>query len=410
MTQNTQHQNNQQTGPFRGRFFDGKTADEHIVTVAFDPDGISMDAVPGEGEGSWHWLWRDVRLEHLGQDRMRLNNLSAGDATLVVPLDAASQINQFAPIVLSGKRERRRLLSLVTGLTIVSALIGWVIFIGVPVASGPLARATPKEFEIKMGETMASQASMLFQICDDAEPAIRTLMPVINEIAETGEVGFPITFQFIDWEVPNAFALPGGQVMATKGLLKAVEDDQEAFMGVITHELGHVRARDSMQAFYQSNGLGVVLTVVIGGPTLAQQTVLISSRLNQLRYSRGQETRADETAYEIMLAMGLDPAALARSFEAIEQFSEPLTEGFDADVDVPEWLLTHPDTDGRIKRALEQSRPSTRRLFTDEQWATIRTACGADEVEKHSASDVEVIIDDEGKVVIIDGVEIQLPE
>ena len=154
----------------------------------------------------------------------------------------------------------------------------------------------------------------------------------------------------------------------------------------------------------------MVLTVVIGGPTLAQQTVLISSRLNQLRYSRGQETRADETAYEIMLAMGLDPAALARSFDAIVKYSPVEDDEFNADVNIPEWLLTHPDTEGRIKRALEQSRPSTRRLFTDEQWATIRTACGADEVEKHSASDVEVIIDDEGKVVIIDGVEIQLPE
>jgi len=373
------------------RFFDGESALEHVVTVGFDLEGLSIRSDNNQ-EQQWFWYYRDVLLVSQSQEEFRLGNGKIEDAILILPHGAEDKINNRMPDLLSGRVQRRRMTGLVIGLVSISALITAGLFVGIPAASGPLARMTPKDYEITMGENFAAQINTFIKPCANADEALSLIEPVINRMAVSGNVGFPIEFQFVRMGTPNAFALPGGQVMATKGLLRVVEDDQEAFMAVIAHELGHVRARDGMQAFYRNAGLGILLEVITGGSGLAQQSIQLSGQINQMRHSRIQESRADETAFEILNEVGINPEALARAFEDI---TRKVQEREDADsteeiiqiekkkkkrrIKIPGWLNSHPNTSNRIKDARAASTPSTTKLFTDKEWTVIQQACATPE-------------------------------
>lgn len=349
-----------------GRFFDGQSAAAHEVDAEFSAEGV---AIRGGGVDVI-WPARDLRVGDRSGSEIRFQSRRDPDARLAVPTSAEDRIWTVLPDLLSGARERRRMTALVLSLIVGAAAVGGLVFFGAPAASGPLAERTPKAFEIQMGENVASQINLFLKPCG-GEPDRKAIAAVIDAMAEAGDVGFPIRFQIVRNAAPNAFALPGGQVMATSGLLDAVGDDQEAFLAVMAHELGHVRARDSLKAIYRNAGAGAVLDIVTGGSGAAQQAVIVAGQLNQLRHTRRQEAAADEAAAEILLASNLDPAALARAFNAI--LSMPGDNAGDADP--PTWASSHPDTKARIEKAKARARASGSPPIPNGDWAIISKTC-----------------------------------
>lgn len=357
---------------FDARFFDGKSGHEQKARVSVSGDGLQIDA---EREQAF-WRFRDISTGPKTDHEIRLGNRKTPDAVLILPIDAGDALLAAAPDIFSGDRERNRMIGLVTALVAGAAIVTVGIFFGVPAASGPLAQRTPKDLEIQIGENLASQINSFLKPCGETA-ALDQIRPVIDELAAKGEVGFPIKFQFVRASAPNAMALPGGQVMATSGLLEALGDDQEAFLAVMAHELGHVRARDGMRAVYRNAGLGAALEIITGGSGAAQQAVLIGGQLSQLRHTRVQETAADEAAMEILAASGHDPASLGRAFEAITGFKYAPDDDDEDGRDLPTWLRTHPDTDERIKAAMARKSEPGPLPLTEEEWRIVAGACPA---------------------------------
>jgi Zn-dependent protease with chaperone function len=348
------------------RYFDGRTAAGHDVEAEFSAQGV---AIRGETINV-AWPARDLRVADRDGREIRLKSARDEAARLVIPASAEDQIWTVLPGLLSGEGERRRMTALIGVLVAGAAAVAGLVFFGAPAASGPLAERTPKDLEIQMGENVAGQINLFMKPCGDGD-GLEGLTSVIDDMALKGDVGFPIRFQLVRNSAPNAFALPGGQVMATSGLLEAVGDDQEAFLAVMAHELGHVRARDSLKAIYRNAGAGVVLDIVTGGSGAAQQAVIIAGQLNQLRHTRKQETAADDAAAEILIASNLDPAALARAFDAILSAASP-----DGDEgDLPDWASSHPDTRARIEKAKARAKAGGPPPISADDWAAIKKAC-----------------------------------
>lgn len=348
------------------RYFDGRTAAGHDVEAAFASEGVT---IRGAGADVF-WPAKHLRVAARNNHEIRLSNVREGDARLVVSARDAAVIDAALPDLLSGEPERRRMTALVLSLIAGAAVVAAGVFFGAPAASGPLAERTPKDVEIRMGENVAGQINLFLKPCG-ADGDVALLSAAIEAMGETGEVGFPITFQIVDSPIPNAFALPGGQVMTTRGLLEATAQDQEAFFAVMAHELGHVRARDSLKAIYRNAGAGVVLDIVTGGSGAAQQAVIIAGQLNQLRHTRRQESAADEAAYEILRASSLDPAALARAFDLILG----ALPGDDEDDDMPAWARSHPNTKERIEKAKARAAPGGLPPIAPENWAKVARTC-----------------------------------
>lgn len=360
---------------FHGRFFDGESAVAVEATATFEPSGLFIET-PAH---AFSWTYREIHRLDSNADECRLGAKSAPDAILVLPNTACDALSETAPKHHGPGAIGRRFGATVMIMVAAAAIIAAILFIGVPAASGPMANATPRSFETQIGANMAAQIQTVFRRCgNDAAHAL--IDPVIEDMAMRGDVGFDIEFEFVRTAAPNAFALPGGQVMATAGLLEAVGEDQEAFLAVMAHELGHVRGRDGMQAFYRNAGLGVLLEIITGGSGVAQQAVLIGGQLTQLRHTREQEARADKAAFDIMERTGLDPAALARAFEAITGQVEAISEEQEkSDRKFPNWLKTHPDTQERIDAAKAQATTGDELPLSAEEWAIVLKACAKED-------------------------------
>jgi predicted Zn-dependent protease len=129
----------------------------------------------------------------------------------------------------------------------------------------------------------------------------------------------PYRFAIADMPEPNAFALPGGYVYVSRGLL-AYANTEDELAGVVGHEIGHVAARHAAQRETRSMGVGLlsVLGTIAAGVVGGAQAASAVSQLGQVAgagmiasYSRDQERQADSIGQELAAAGGWDPMGLA---------------------------------------------------------------------------------------------------
>jgi len=155
-------------------------------------------------------------------------------------------------------------------------------------------------------------------------------------------------FQVLDTPVINAFALPGGYVYVTRGILARMSSEDE-LAAVIGHEMTHVDARHSASQLSKQALAGFGLTALsILSPDVAQKAgglVDASLQLAFLGYSRDDEREADEGGITYMEAAGYNPRGAAKMFHmflALEEKEPSSMERF---------LLSHPPTQERLEYA-----------------------------------------------------------
>lgn len=165
----------------------------------------------------------------------------------------------------------------------------------------------------------------------------------------------PWKFQFhllADEKTVNAFALPGGQIFITLGLLNDLQTEAQ-LAGVLAHEMGHVIERHSAQQMAK-NQLGQMLVVAVGtaasddqGGTSNSPAMIaaIVNQMIQLRYSRGDESQADTWGIKLMSQVGYDPRAMIQVMEILKKATGRGGQ--------PEMLQTHPNPDLRIQQINE---------------------------------------------------------
>jgi beta-barrel assembly-enhancing protease len=165
----------------------------------------------------------------------------------------------------------------------------------------------------------------------------------------------PYYFQFhllADPQTVNAFALPGGQIFITVGLLKLLDSEDE-IAGVLGHEIGHVVGRHSNEQMAKAQlSQGLVNAVVMAGGTdygmAAGQMAQFVSQLKNTAYGRGDELESDQLGVRFMVRAGYDPNALIRVMAVLKKAA--------AGRAPPEFLSTHPDPDNRVERIKEAIR------------------------------------------------------
>jgi predicted Zn-dependent protease len=220
--------------------------------------------------------------------------------------------------------------------------------------------------EQEIGEEQHPQVLMQFGgPYDDAElqSYVSRIGDELAAVSELPELDF--TFTVLNSEVINAFALPGGYVYITRGLL-ALADNEAELAGVMAHEIGHVTARHSAQRYSRGvlaqGGLaiGTVLAGVLGGGAaadLVQQAGGLGAQAYLAGYSRDQEFQADELGVRYMARAGYDPTAMSSFLEKLERNDQLMRRLSDRDGADPasSWFATHPRTPDRVLRAAEQA-------------------------------------------------------
>ena len=167
-------------------------------------------------------------------------------------------------------------------------------------------------------------------------------------LAATSErPNLPWSFHVVDDPVVNAFALPGGFIYVTRGILAHLNSEAE-LAGVVGHEIGHVTARHSVSQMSKQQLAQIGLAVgTIASPEFERVGGLVSAGLGVLflKYSRDAERQADDLGLRYMRRVNYDPREMPHVFEMLTRVSQAEGGGR-----VPEWLATHPDPENRRGR------------------------------------------------------------
>ena len=167
-------------------------------------------------------------------------------------------------------------------------------------------------------------------------------------LAATSErPNLPWTFRVVDDPVVNAFALPGGFIYVTRGIMAHLNSEAE-LAGVVGHEIGHVTARHSVSQMSKQQLAQLGLAVgAIASPELGRYAGLASQALGVLflKYSRDNESQADELGLRYLRRGAYDPREMPHVFEMLTRVSQAQGGGR-----VPEWLATHPNPENRRGR------------------------------------------------------------
>jgi len=169
--------------------------------------------------------------------------------------------------------------------------------------------------------------------------------------------------------IPNAFALPSGDIIVTDALAQLVENPDE-LDSIMLHEIGHVMERHGMRQVIEASTLSLVFSLMVGDVGgVAQLAAGIPVFLLQSSYSRDSESEADEFAFARMVELDMDPkhfAAIMRRLEATyNEMEADKDEGKAGEASdrqeeqletAPDWYSTHPDSESRARRAMEVSR------------------------------------------------------
>ncbi len=349
----------------RARFYDGLTARPHDVDIT-----VSGQEIAFEVDGARHAWARDrTQVDQIGEmvrlslpdDPARLQ-VAAGDWLAESGAPAAGAAK---PLLSRGE------VRLVGGLVLAASAVLAFVFVGMPAASGPLARATPPNLESQIGRNFESQVGLAFKPCE-GQAGQQALAALGRKLGDASESPFPIRVRAVRAPFANAFALPGGTVLVTGELIEMAQTPDE-LAAVVAHEVAHVEKRHVMQAVWRSLGLGIVLDAVVGGGTGAgQQAVLLAGSVTDLRYSRAAESEADVRGMELLHARGLSSKGMAPFFERLA------SKGESADAAaVKELISSHPDSRRRAKESRARAKAGAPAL-TPTDWAAVRAACPED--------------------------------
>ena len=205
--------------------------------------------------------------------------------------------------------------------------------------------------EIEMGRQAAAEAEQSIGLVDD-----RALQDYVQRIGaslarDSERPNLPWTFRVVDDPTPNAFALPGGFIFVTRGLMTLMRSEAE-LAGVLGHEIGHVTAKHSVTMLSRAQiaqlglGIGSILS-----PTIARFGDLAGAgmQLLFLKYGRDAERQADDLGFKYALADNYDVRQIPNVFATLARVGEASGQS-----PLPTWMASHPYPEERIQR-MEQA-------------------------------------------------------
>lgn len=199
--------------------------------------------------------------------------------------------------------------------------------------------------EIQLGRQSDKEIVAQYGLYNDQElqTYIEQLGQTMVKVSHRPNLAF--SFRLLDSPVINAFAVPGGYVYITRGILAYLNNEAE-LAGVMGHEIGHVTARHSAKQYTKAQ----IAQVGLGVGTILSEDFRKYSGLAQvgvglifLRFSRDAERQADDLGVQYSTEVGYDAREMANFFHTLDQMNPSEDKG-----GLPGWLSTHPNPADRV--------------------------------------------------------------
>ena len=261
----------------------------------------------------------------------------------------------------------------------VITIVGWslaalvsivlmVLFV-VPYAADRLTPLVPDSVERYIGEVADKQVKVIFEgkECNNADGKA-AFDKLVDLLRRTGGIGGVTQASVISNEIANAIALPGGKIYVFDGLLAKAENVDE-LAGVIAHELGHVKNRDSLRNMIYNGGTSFLIGLLFGDITGSSAIIFASQAMFQAAHTRDAERDADAMTIEIMRKLGRSPKPMGEFLLRVTGREKNKGLGL---------MSSHPLSEDRLARMSEKDAPPTAPpLLTAQEWDALKSICKA---------------------------------
>lgn len=377
-----------------GRLSDGKSAASRDCKVRLDMTALDIASDDGSVRARWPYdtLKSGEPLRPHSVDVLLSSSVSPGLSLFVPGATFAAALAPRAPY-LSARAQRWRharpwifTAAGIAGLTLLVHLAGWT-----PMRT--VAQLLPQNWRERLGDaTIGSMTENRARcVADSGIAALDKLTDRLSHAAGP-ELGFKIVV--VDWDLLNAFAVPGNKIIVTKELIEKADSADEV-AGVLAHEMGHGIELHPETGIIRAVGLSAALELMMGGSsgTLANMGLMLA----QLGYSRTAEREADVEALIVLRKAGISQQGLGAFFRRVLKEEGAYENGkgedsgaagknkpdgekaskrskkFEAALDI---LSTHPPTEERAEMIRSSaSYPSTPAL-SQADWTALKGICG----------------------------------
>lgn len=340
---------------FKAEYFDGDNATSHEVLVF--PEGNSI--VIQKQENMYEkvrWPFHEIRVEHFSGGRARL---LWEKASLLIEANEVEKVAQtFPALILKGRFEREKIPHYLLGV-LLALIIG---YFSMQLGSRYIANFISPEQERWIFSTIIETVKKLD--CSNSEQRDQ-LWKIIRELDGEKYIEEVI---IIREGSPNAFAYPGGLVAFTTGFFEFVKDEKEV-LGVMAHELQHIKLRHHIRGFMKSGFISLIFNGIAGG--MDSSFVDLAETLVSSRYHVEDERQADIEAAKLLQEKNLSVVGLSSFFERLSKKEGSMLK------ELASFISTHPSDEKRIAylKPFQRSKFVHKPILSEREWDNLKKGC-----------------------------------
>lgn len=355
---------------------DGRSAVTHPVVCAFL--GEMLELRSGGGEKLAVWRLSDILAENPERLPLRLRHTGNAGERLVVREDAAASLfkERLAPVLTERRSRNRRRWVAGTVAVWLGVLLLWVVS---PFAVDLVTDLVPRSWEQGMGEEARNAVGRILSGTysgdvpwRDSGPGYEALRDIVTRLAAVDDTaGYTFQVSILKAELVNAFALPGGYIVVTTGLIGQCRTPDE-LAGVVAHEMAHVTKRHNTRQLVRDQFFSFAAKVLMGGSDLMELVRKAGNTIVSSSFSREDEREADLLGVRRLARAGINPEGIARFFAGLPK-SESRSGKFT-------YLDSHPllaDRQEYMRREAANFPGPFTPALDETRWRSLKTMAGA---------------------------------
>lgn len=355
---------------FFARFSDGKSASARDTYVRLGLNGIEVDLLPAGQFETWPYRTlksaEPVRTHAID---VLLTSSAHSGASLFVPSPRfARDLREFAPHLTAGAERWRNAGPWVFGALAAIGLIAAIYAAGwSPLRS--IAGVLPQTWRERLGESTIASMTEGHNRCASPD-GVAALEKLSARLSKASGIAAPFKVTVYDWSLLNAFAVPGGQIVITRGLIEKADSADEV-AGVLAHEMGHGIEMHPETGIIRAIGLAAAVELMMGGSggALANMGLLLA----QIGYTRTAEHEADIQALRVLKSAAVANKGLGNFFKRIQKIEDE--DKFSTSLKQFNLLRTHPPTAEREKLVREQADYPATPALDEPSWRDLKGIC-----------------------------------
>jgi Zn-dependent protease with chaperone function len=324
-----------------------------------------------DGAASVFWAYDDIRQADSPPGTLRVNCLSAPPLARldIRNTGLAAALAARCPRLHESRLDGRATLKIVGWSVAAVVSIVLVVLFAIPFAADRLAPMVPQALERRLGDAAAAQIKTIFggKSCHAADGQ-KAFEKLVGTLREAAGLDTTVASSVVATPVPNALALPGGQMLLFSGLIDKADNPDE-IAGVLAHELGHLKHRDNLRNMIHDGSTSFLIGLLFGDVTGSGAAIFAARTLMSSSYSRDVEQSADTFSIDVMRKLGRPTKPMGELLFRVtgKQGDNGLS-----------ILASHPLTEDRLKRMSEVQQTSAGQpLLTPQEWTALKAICSS---------------------------------